>query len=196
MSKETDLEQVKIEALNCKKCSLYKGRTQLVFGSGVASARIMLIGEAPGKNEDECGEPFVGSAGKNLNAYLEQANLSRECVYIANILKCRPDANRNPKPEEIAACTCWLKRQIEIINPCFIVTLGNFATQFILQTKESISNLRGAVQVVNGRKVLPIFHPAAAIYDRKKRVFIQKDFEYLYDLLQKEGINLKGKEND
>ena len=182
-----NLEELQKKALSCKKCSLYKSRTNLVFGSGNSVARIMFIGEAPGKNEDECGKPFVGSAGKNLDAYLEQAKLAREDVYIANILKCRPPNNRDPKPEEIKVCVPWLEAQIDIIKPAIIVTLGNFATQFILQTKKGITSLRGTLQQVNGRKVLPIFHPAAAIYDRNKREFIEKDFALLHNLLSEDA---------
>lgn len=146
----------------------------------------MLIGEAPGRNEDLKGEPFVGAAGKLLNELLEHAGLARDDVYIANILKCRPPKNRNPLAVEIEMCTPFLQRQIEIISPDVLVTLGNFATRFMLKTDESITGLRGVLRCVGSQAVLPIFHPAAAIYDRTKRDVLFADFDVLRQILAAE----------
>lgn len=125
------LDELRVLVEGCTKCDLCETRTKIVFGSGNPHARILVIGEAPGKNEDLQGEPFVGAAGKFLNELLEDAGLKREDIFIANVLKCRPPANRNPQPHEIEACAPYLRAQTKIINPDVIVTLGNFATQFI-----------------------------------------------------------------
>lgn len=144
----------------------------------------MIIGEAPGKNEDLQGKPFVGAAGKFLDELLEVAGLKREDVFIANVLKCRPPSNRNPKPEEIEACATFLRQQTQTISPDVIVTLGNFATQFILRTGVGITHLRGTVQRAGRFLVLPVFHPAAAIYDRSKRDVLLSDFERVGSLVR------------
>lgn len=179
----TTLEELKTEVASCHKCPLADGRTQTVFGAGNAQARVLIIGEAPGKNEDLQGEPFVGAAGKYLNELLAIAGISRDDVFIANVLKCRPPGNRDPRPEEIELCTPYLREQTRLINPEFIVTLGNFSTRFILKTEEGITQLHGK-PVHRGRfTVLPVFHPAAAIYDRKKRVALEEDFATLGHML-------------
>ncbi|MGI6105985.1 MAG: uracil-DNA glycosylase [Raoultibacter sp.] len=167
----------------CKKCCLADGRTHIVFGAGATNARVLIIGEAPGKNEDLQGEPFVGAAGKYLNELLVHAGLSREEVYIANVIKCRPADNRNPRPEEIQACSPYLRAQARLVNPDFIVTLGNFSTKFILKTEVGITNLRGSIHQAGRFKVFPVFHPAAAIYDRSKRDTLEADFKKLGQLL-------------
>jgi len=143
----------------------------------------MLIGEAPGRNEDLKGEPFVGAAGKLLDELLAHAGLTREQVYIANVLKCRPPGNRDPLPEEIETCTPFLREQIRIIDPEVLVTLGNFATRFVLKTEQGITRLRGEIHHAGKFTVLPIFHPAAAIYDRTKRDALFADFELLGQIL-------------
>ena len=171
------LAEIREEVSTCKACSLCEGRTNVVFGEGNPHARVMIIGEAPGKNEDLQGKPFVGAAGKFLDELLEVAGLKREDVFIANVLKCRPPSNRNPKPEEIEACATFLRQQTQTISPDVIVTLGNFATQFILRTGVGITHLRGTVQRAGRFLVLPVFHPAAAIYDRSKRDVLLSDFE-------------------
>lgn len=171
------LAEIREEVSTCKACSLCEGRTNVVFGEGNPHARVMIIGEAPGKNEDLQGKPFVGAAGKFLDELLEVAGLKRENVFIANVLKCRPPSNRNPKPEEIEACATFLRQQTQTISPDVIVTLGNFATQFILRTGVGITHLRGTVQRAGRFLVLPVFHPAAAIYDRSKRDVLLSDFE-------------------
>ena len=133
------LEDLQAQVAACRRCPLCDGRTQTVFGVGNPEARVLIVGEAPGKNEDLQGEPFVGAAGKYLNELLAIAGLSREDVYIANVLKCRPPSNRDPRPEEIQACTPFLREQTRTINPEYIVTLGNFSTKFILKTDVGIT---------------------------------------------------------
>ena len=178
------LAEIREEVSTCKACSLCEGRTNVVFGEGNPHARVMIIGEAPGKNEDLQGKPFVGAAGKFLDELLGVAGLKREDVFIANVLKCRPPSNRNPKPEEIEACATFLRQQTQTISPDVIVTLGNFATQFILRTGVGITHLRGTVQRAGRFLVLPVFHPAAAIYDRSKRDVLLSDFERVGSLVR------------
>ncbi|MGN0301423.1 MAG: uracil-DNA glycosylase, partial [Anaerotardibacter sp.] len=139
------LEDIKKEVENCHRCSLCESRTNIVFGEGDSHAKVLIIGEAPGKNEDLQGRPFVGAAGKFLDELLEAAELKREEVFIANVLKCRPPSNRNPRADEIEACAPFLRAQTQSIDPLVIVTLGNFATQFILKTGAGITSLRGKV---------------------------------------------------
>ena len=178
------LAEIREEVSTCKACSLCEGRTNVVFGEGNPHARVMIVGEAPGKNEDLQGKPFVGAAGKFLDELLEVAGLKREDVIIANGLKCRPPSNRTPKPEEIEACATFLRQQTQTISPDVIVTLGNFATQFILRTGVGITHLRGTVQRAGRFLVLPVFHPAAAIYDRSKRDVLLSDFERVGSLVR------------
>lgn len=173
---QKSLDEIRAKVVNCQACSLCEGRTNVVFGEGNPHARVMIIGEAPGKNEDLQGRPFVGAAGKFLDELLEAAGLVREEVFIANVLKCRPPSNRNPQAEEIEACADYLREQTRSINPDVIVTLGNFATQFILKTGVGITHLRGTIQRAGKFIVLPVFHPAAAIYDRSKRDVLLSDF--------------------
>lgn len=150
---------------NCQNCSLHRYRTHLVFGAGNPEAELMLVGEAPGREEDLQGKPFVGAAGKILTEGLRQVGLSREEVYIANILKCRPPGNRDPLPEEIQACFPYLESQIEIIGPKIICALGKFAAQMLLDTSRGITHLRGKPQwYKNDITLIPIYHPAACIY--------------------------------
>ena len=177
-------EELKENCLNCRKCSLCETRSNVVFGVGNPCAKVMFIGEGPGRNEDLQGEPFVGAAGKFLNELLEDAGLKREDIFIANVLKCRPPANRNPQPHEIEACAPYLRAQTKIINPDVIVTLGNFATQFILRTTVGITRLRGTVQQAGRFLVLPTFHPAAAIYDRSKRDVLISDFKQVGQIVR------------
>jgi DNA polymerase len=171
------LEELRESMLGCTRCDLCETRTNLVFGDGNPHARILVVGEAPGKNEDLQGIPFVGAAGKFLDELLKDAGLAREEIFIANVLKCRPPENRNPQPHEIEACAPFLRAQTKIIDPDVIVTLGNFATQFILRTTVGITKLRGTVQQAGRFLVLPTFHPAAAIYDRSKRDVLISDFQ-------------------
>ena len=177
------LDELRAEVAACRRCPLCDGRTQTVFGVGDPNARVLIVGEAPGKNEDAQGEPFVGAAGKYLNELLAIAGLTREEVFIANVLKCRPPSHRDPRPEEIQACTPFLREQTRTVNPEFIVTLGNFSTKFILKTDVGITRLHGTLQRAGRFKVFPIFHPAAALYDGKKREALENDFATLGELL-------------
>ncbi len=171
---------------DCHRCALGDTRTRLVFGVGNPHADVLFIGEAPGRNEDLQGEPFVGAAGKLLDELLASAGLVRGDVYIANILKCRPPNNRDPLPHEIETCAPFLEEQVRRIDPRVIVTLGKFATQFILKTQAGITQLRGKRYEVDGRAVLPIFHPAAALYDQTKKQILADDFRRLAVLLRQE----------
>lgn len=171
------LDEIRSRVEGCRACSLCEGRTNTVFGEGDPHARVLIIGEAPGKNEDLQGRPFVGAAGRFLDELLDAAGLKREEVFIANVLKCRPPSNRNPKADEIEACAPFLREQTQAIDPYVIVTLGNFATQFILRTQAGITHLRGTVNQTGRFIVMPVFHPAAAIYDRSKRDVLLADFE-------------------
>ena len=178
------LDQIRAQAEACRSCPLWEGRTNLVYGVGNRLARVLIVREAPGKNEDLQVEPFVGVAGKKLDALLEIAGLDRaRDVYIANVLKCRPPGNRDPRPEEIQACTPFLREQTRTIDPEFIVTLGNFSTKFILKTQVGITHLHGKLQMAGKFKVFPIYHPAAAIYDRTKQAALEEDFATLGRLI-------------
>lgn len=179
----TSLGELRALIGECTRCGLAPTRTTLVFGVGDPNARVMLVGEAPGRNEDLKGEPFVGAAGKLLDELLGHAGLCRDEVYIANVLKCRPPGNRDPQLDEIETCTPFLREQIRIIDPDVLVTLGNFATRFVLKTNAGITGLRGTIQHAGRFTVLPIFHPAAAIYDRTKHDTLVSDFELLREIL-------------
>lgn len=157
------LQEAAHEASTCTKCRLAGGRTQVVYGTGNADADLMFIGEGPGYYEDKQGEPFVGAAGQLLNRMLEEIGVRRSDVYIANVIKCRPPGNRDPLPEEVDACTPWLREQIALIEPRVIVTLGNFATRFMLDKPVSISRVRGQRFPQEGRTIIPTFHPAAIL---------------------------------
>ena len=177
------LDELRVQVESCRRCPLCDGRTQTVFGVGNPHARVMFIGEAPGKNEDLQGEPFVGAAGHYLNELLGRAGLRREDVFIANVLKCRPPGNRDPRPEEIQTCTPYLREQTRTIDPEVLVTLGKFSTQFVLKTQVGITRLHGRVQRAGKFLVFPIFHPAAALYDGAKREALENDFVTLGQLL-------------
>ena len=177
------LDELRVQVESCRRCPLCDGRTQTVFGVGNPHARVMFIGEAPGKNEDLQGEPFVGAAGHYLNELLGCAGLRREDVFIANVLKCRPPGNRDPRPEEIQTCTPYLREQTRTIDPEVLVTLGKFSTQFVLKTQVGITRLHGRVQRAGKFLVFPIFHPAAALYDGAKREALENDFVTLGELL-------------
>lgn len=177
------LEQIRADIEGCRRCELCAGRNNIVFGAGNPDARVMIIGEAPGKQEDEQGMPFVGAGGKFLNELLEAAGLTRDDVYIANVVKCRPPSNRNPRVEEIQACANFLRAQTRAVDPEYIVTMGNFATKFILRTEEGITSLRGTLQFTGKFAVYPVFHPAAALYDPSKREVLQEDFRRFGKLL-------------
>jgi uracil-DNA glycosylase len=159
----TTLQELAVEASTCTRCRLAKGRTQVVFGVGHPNADLMFIGEGPGYHEDKQGEPFVGAAGQLLTRMLAEIGLRREDVYICNVIKCRPPGNRDPLPDEIESCRPYLEGQLQLIRPRIIATLGNFATRFILGRPVSISRVRGQRFEIDGRTVIPTFHPAAIL---------------------------------
>ena len=175
------------EVAACTKCALSKARTQVVFGSGSPSAELMFVGEAPGFHEDKQGVPFVGAAGQLLGKLLAGIGMSRDEVFVANVLKCRPPGNRDPQPDEIEACEPHLWRQIELIQPRVIATLGNFATKLLSGKPLGITRVHGVEQevVLGGNQVLlyPLFHPAAALYTPRMLEVLEADFRRLPDLL-------------
>jgi uracil-DNA glycosylase len=155
-----DLEAMAAALRDCRRCRLCKGRTQVVFGVGSPHARVVFVGEGPGADEDRLGEPFVGRAGQLLNSMLRAIGLKREDVYIANVVKCRPPGNRDPEGDEAGACLPFLWRQLELIDPVVIVTLGRVAASHLIGTTAPISSYRGRWMKARGRTVLPTFHPA------------------------------------
>jgi DNA polymerase len=168
---------------NCNKCSLGETRTNFVFGAGNEDADILFVGEAPGFYEDRKGIPFVGAAGKLLDDLLNLIGLSRSDVYIANVLKCRPPKNRDPNPDEIELCKLYLLKQIEIIKPKAICTLGNFATRLILKENINISKVRGQRFDMEKYFVFPIYHPAAALHQSTNLSTLKEDFLKLKEIL-------------
>ncbi len=190
-----DLEALRLHIGDCHRCPLGETRTKLVFGTGDPSARLMFVGEAPGRNEDLQGEPFVGAAGKLLDELLGSIGLDRSEVYIANVLKCRPPGNRDPQPEEVTMCTPFLNEQVRLIAPEVIATLGNHATHHVLDTQRPISALRGRLFHTEGRRVVPIFHPAAALYDQSKRAVLLDDFKRLRAVLDTSAGSPDGDRN-
>ena len=187
------LEEIVREIMSCRKCDLYKTKTNYVPGVGNEKAEIVFVGEAPGRDEDLKGEPFVGAAGKLLTEMLESVGLSRGDVYIANVLKCRPPNNRDPTPEEVEKCGNYLVRQLEVIKPNIIVCLGRFAAQFIFNLLglefTTISRVRGRVYEVErwGKKVkvIAIYHPAAVLYRPQLREEYEKDFKKIGELCRR-----------
>ncbi len=176
------------ELKDCQRCSLGKTRTNIVFGAGSENADLVFVGEAPGRNEDMQGKPFVGAAGQLLDKLLNSIGLERSQVYIANVLKCRPPQNRDPLPDEIEICKPFLLKQIKIIGPKVVCTLGRFATQVILDKNASISKVRGKRFDGNGYYIFPIYHPAAALYQRTNIVNLKADFLKLKEILSEKTI--------
>ncbi len=160
LCRQETLEEIRGELEGCRRCSLCQGRKNIVFGVGSPHARLVFVGEAPGREEDEKGEPFVGEAGRLLDRILFAMGMRREDVYICNVEKCRPPGNRDPKPEEIEACEPYLKRQLAVIRPQVIVALGKFAAQTLLRDQSPISRLRGTWREYQGIALMPTFHPA------------------------------------
>ena len=186
-AREVTLEEIRAVLGDCRLCQLCETRTNVVFGIGSQQARVVLVGEAPGFNEDAQGVPFVGAAGQLLNQMLaEQTGIAREDVYIANVLKCRPPGNRDPQPSEVQACAPYLREQIRSIWPDVIMPMGNPATHFIMQTEVGITRLRGKVHHVGHFAVLPTFHPAAVLRDPSKMADLAHDFYLLGQLLRGE----------
>ena len=181
------LAQYAEETSNCIRCPLSATRTQVVFGSGDPNAELLFVGEAPGFHEDQQGVPFVGQAGQLLEKLLNGIGLSRTDVYIANVLKCRPPGNRDPQPEEIEACESHLFRQIELIKPTLVATLGNFATKLLSGKPTGITRVHGVSQRVtlggNEVTLYPLYHPAAALYTRSMLAVLEEDFARIPELL-------------
>jgi uracil-DNA glycosylase len=174
------LQELNTSLHDCQRCKLAKlGRTKVVFGTGNPNASIMFVGEAPGFNEDQQGEPFVGAAGKLLDKLLESAGLSRAQVYIANVIKCRPPNNRDPEQDEVDTCKPFLLQQIEMIQPKLVCTLGNWATQTILEKKVGITKVKGQAIKLERFVVFPLLHPAAALHQGNLLGTLQEDFRKL-----------------
>ena len=177
------------QTASCTRCALAAGRTQVVFGSGNPDADLMFVGEAPGFHEDQQGVPFVGQAGKLLDRLLGGIGLTRADVYVGNVIKCRPPGNRDPLPEEIAACEPHLFRQIELIEPKLVATLGNFATKLLSGRPAGITRVHGREQEVTlgSRTVLlyPLYHPAAALYTPAMLKVLEEDFSRIPDVLER-----------
>ena len=170
---------VEQEALKCVKCQLHETRTNVVFGEGDPEARLLFVGEAPGRDEDLQGRPFVGRAGQLLTRIIESIDLTREKVYIANVLKCRPPKNRNPLPDEISCCLPYLTRQIEIIQPRIICALGAFAAQTLVGSSEGIGKLRGKFYDYQGAKLMPTYHPAACLRNPSNKKYVWQDMKQI-----------------
>jgi DNA polymerase len=184
------LDALRTEASGCTQCRLHEGRTQVVFGNGHPDADLMFVGEAPGFHEDQQGIPFVGQAGKLLDRLLEGIGLTRADVYVANVLKCRPPGNRDPMPDEIEQCEPFLFRQIELIRPKVVATLGNFATKLLSGKPTGITRVHGIEQetTIGGSQVLlyPIYHPAAALYTPAMLKVLEEDFARIPALMERE----------
>lgn len=177
------LEKIEMEIQGCQRCNLAEGRTNIVFGDGNIEAKLMLIGEGPGKDEDLQGIPFVGAAGQLLNKILEAAEINREDVYIANIVKCRPPGNRVPNRKEAAACLPWLWQQIETIRPQIVVLLGSTALQNLIRPDAKITQMRGQwLESKSGIKIMPTYHPAALLRDPRRKKPVWEDFQRVRDL--------------
>jgi len=185
LNNSDNLESLQLEVLACKRCPLYKSRTNSVFGSGTSKAKLVFVGEAPGYEEDMQGLPFVGRAGALLTKIIEAMGLKRKDVYIANILKCRPPNNRNPLPTEVLACEEHIIRQLEIIKPKAICTLGKFAAQTLLRSTETISRLRGNFYDYHGIKVMPTFHPAYLLRNPQDKKLVWQDVKKIMTELRK-----------
>jgi uracil-DNA glycosylase len=185
-----ELDRLALAAATCARCRLQGGRTQVVFGDGNPHAEVMFVGEAPGYHEDRQGLPFVGPSGRLLNRLLEGIGLRRDDVYVTNVVRCRPPANRDPQPDEIAACRDWLDATIRVVDPKVVVTLGNFAARTLLDTSTGITRLRGRTYPFQGRVLLPTFHPSAALradttgrFENRTLKGMEEDFQTLDKLL-------------
>jgi uracil-DNA glycosylase family 4 len=193
MEKEEGILRIMEEVESCRKCGLWKTRKNPVSGEGSLHPKVMLIGEAPGFNEDQQGKPFVGRGGGVLDELLGLIGLERGEVYITNILKCRPPGNRDPLPEEIRKCTPYLDRQISLIKPKIIVTLGNFATSYILEKfglePENIGKIHGKVFTISNlmltARIIPVYHPAVVLRNPELRGSLVEDFKILEDVMRR-----------
>ena len=182
----TPLQDLAKSLHNCQRCKLAKlGRTQVVFGVGNPHASIMFVGEAPGFNEDQKGEPFVGAAGKLLNDLLASASLSRDQIYIANVIKCRPPNNRDPEQDEVETCKPFLLQQIQMIRPKLVCTLGNWATQTLLERKVGITKVKAQAFYMKDFVIFPLLHPAAALHQGNLMDTLKEDFKKLKEFLDR-----------
>jgi len=193
---EEILEEISVEVSTCTLCELHHSRNVAVPGEGPENSEIMFIGEGPGFHENEQGRPFVGAAGKFLEELLTKIDLSREQVFITNVVKCRPPGNRDPQPEEVETCTkTYLDRQIQAINPKVFVTLGRFSMNLLIPNTK-ISNVHGQSYKIKGRLVVPMYHPAAALHQGSLRSVIEEDFKKLPQLIAKVGETLNQQEGE
>lgn len=184
------LKEVASQVVVCEKCALHFSRKRAVPGEGPSNAKIMFIGEGPGFYENEQGRPFVGAAGQFLSELLTKIGMRREEVFITNVVKCRPPSNREPEPEELAACSDYLERQIEALNPRVIVTLGRFSmARFLPMAK--ISDIHGQASTVHGRMIVAMYHPAAALHQPSLRPALEKDFMKLPDYVLQADLAAK-----
>lgn len=182
-----DLTSLAEFVTGCPRCKLSGSRTRIVFGHGNPNADLMFVGEAPGREEDEQGLPFVGAAGQLLTKIVEAMGMTRDQVYIVNTVLCRPPGNRNPEADEIAACRPFLEEQIRLVSPRVIVTLGTFAAQSLLATEEPISQLRGRWHAAHGARVMPTFHPAFLLRSPKHKRDVWEDMQKVRDYLASGG---------
>jgi uracil-DNA glycosylase family 4 len=183
--KEDALKDLRSEIGDCQRCKLSKGRKNIVLGEGSLDAEIMFIGEAPGREEDIQAKPFVGDAGQLLTRLIEKMGFKREAVYIGNIVKCRPPSNRDPEEDEISSCIQFIKRQIEIISPKVIVSLGRISTQTLVASKIPISKVRGKFFSYEGIPLMPTFHPAYLLRNPKDKWLVWEDAQKVLEKLQK-----------
>lgn len=182
----TPLQDLAQSLVGCERCKLAKlGRSQVVFGVGNPHASIMFVGEAPGFNEDQKGEPFVGAAGKLLNDLLTSAGLSRDQIYIANVIKCRPPNNRDPEQDEVETCKPFLMQQIQLIRPKLVCTLGNWATQTLLERKVGITKVKAQAFYMKDFVIFPLLHPAAALHQGNLLDTLKEDFKKLKEFLDR-----------
>ena len=173
------LDSIRADLGDCQRCKLAPTRTNIVFGSGNPNAELVFVGEAPGSEEDRQGLPFVGEAGQLLTKIIESTGVSREDTYICNILKCRPPNNRNPEPDEVLECSPFLKRQLAAIKPKIVCCLGKFAAQYLLQSTDSITRLRGVFHDIDGMRVIATFHPAYLLRSPEKKREVWEDMKQI-----------------
>jgi len=171
------LNEIRNDLGDCRRCKLWQGRTNIVYGAGNPHARLVFVGEGPGYEEDRQGEPFVGKAGQLLTKIIEAMKLSRDQVYICNVIKCRPPGNRNPEPDEIKACFPFLKRQLDSISPEFICALGSVAANSLLEKEVFISRVRGRFFDYKGIRVMPTYHPAYLLRNPGKKRDVWEDVQ-------------------
>jgi len=176
--KET-LADIRADLGDCRRCKLCEGRNSIVFGQGAEKTRLVFVGEGPGAEEDRQGQPFVGAAGHLLTKIIQAIKMTREDVYICNIIKCRPPGNRNPQPDEIAACVPFLKRQLQAIAPDYICAMGSFAAKTLLETDTPVSRLRGRLHDYRGMQLLPTYHPAYLLRNPERKRDVWEDMKLL-----------------